>query len=144
MNVDVISNLTSTIVGVASTIILLAVLSVVGIIVKNLPKGIRRAVSTLFALMFVATFLTGIVWQALCVLTSRSMLYAVLSVKLVGISTVFGFIFFSAERVRYVLFKGRLFLNYLFFDKGTFSDFAKEKKSSSSSFELKVSSVLLQ
>lgn len=144
MNVDVISNLTSTIVGVASTIIVLAVLSVVGVIVKNLPTGIRRVISAVFALMFVATFLTGVVWQALYVLTSRSMLYAVLTLKFVSVSAVFGFILFSAERVRCVLVKGRLFLNYLFFGKGSYSSYAKEKKSSSSSFELKVSSVLLQ
>lgn len=144
MNVDVILNITNAVLGVAGTIVVLALLFVLGLAVKSLPTGLRRAVSALFAVAFAATFLTGIVWQALYVLASRSMLYAVLSLKFVGVSAVFGLFLFSMDEFRYVLSLGKRSLKGLVFDEGKTSNFVKGKKSSSSSFELKVSSVLLQ
>ncbi len=144
MNVNVILNLTNAILGVAGTIVVLALLFVLGLVVRSLPTGLRRAVSALFAIAFATTFLTGIVWQALYVLASRSAFYAVLSLKFVGVSAVFGLFLFSMDEFRYVLSLGKRSLKGLVFDEGKTSNFVKGKKSSSSSFELKVSSVLLQ
>lgn len=144
MKVDMILNLINAALGVAGTIVVLACLFILGIIIKTLPKRIRGVVSAIVAFTFVATFMTGLVWQALYVFASRSMIYALFSLKLVSVSAVFGLLLFSVNRIQLVLMSGRRFLDGLLFEKGKYSCFVREKKSSSSSFELKVSSVLLQ
>lgn len=143
MNMNVILNLTSTFLGIACAIAAIAILFLLGVLLKNLPNGVRRLLSAILASMVIATFLRGLAAQFLYVLSSKAMLTAVFSIKIVSVTAMVGFLLYSANRFLWFVLNERRFLKGLSFCVNGFATFARDKKSSSSLFELKTSSVLL-
>ncbi|MCQ2602749.1 MAG: hypothetical protein MJ193_02350 [Clostridia bacterium] len=136
-----ILNIISTILGAAGTLIVCGALVFLFSLAKKLPSKIRQIVKTTVALFFTLALFKGLAVQMLYYLFSRSMqLYIVFGIA--DIVGAMGMIVLSICAIGIFLPMGRVRFEGV--STGSNYFIKRDKKSTSSSFTLKVSSVLLQ
>ncbi len=136
-----ILNIISTILGAAGTLIVCGVLLFLFSLAKKLPSKIRQVVKAMVALFFTLALFRGLAEQMLYYLFGRSLqLYIVLNIA--DIVGAMGLIVLAVCTVNFLFHASKTRFEGVSTGKNYF--IKRDKKSTSSSFSLKVSSVLLQ
>lgn len=128
--------------GVAGSLVLVAVVVLLISLVKKMPIGIKRFVSAAAAVLLAFTLFKGLAAESVYIFVGRSLVYGTMSIRFADFALAMSLFFIWACANALFVMQTRARFEGVSTPKLAFGH--NEKKQSSPSFSLKVSSVLLQ
>lgn len=142
-SINWILSIVGAVLGIAGTLVLGACLLLVAALVKKLPLGIRSFISASAAVLVAFTLFRGLAVQSIYVFVGRSLISGGLGVKFADVALAVSSLLFMLEAGNLlILCTSRVRFEGVGAVKR--ASLSNDKKMSSPSFSLKVSSVLLQ